>query len=665
MSDRTASRIAWVLWILTVALTAGAAALTVMTRAEPDTSGTGHWLLVLLDMPGFILAFPTVGLVLAARRPGNPIGWLLSAIGLALSLNEFMRLYALYSLNTSPGSLPAGLPVGWVACWNWAFAFPLIPFVFLLFPNGHLPSRRWCPLAWAAGTCGAVVLLLVPFRSGPLEYYPGIENPVGVSAIPPDLLRHIGPLYFLLVFACAASLAVRLRRTRGDERQQLKWVTAAALLIGLEGLVGPNLLPSPVHSISSTIVTVAFAAAIGIAVLKYRLYDIDVLISRSVVYGTLTTAVVGVYLLVTGVGGAALNGTTPLPTVVAAAVVAIGLAPARDRLQRAVDRLLYGERRDPLRAVSHLGDSVAETGERNLLAAVLASVKQAVHASGVKALAPDGRELGAVGAEVRNGESLPLRVGGSQVGVLRVAARGPRDSYRDADRRLLNALAPSVAVVVRALDLTEALEVERDRVVAASAVARDRLRRDLHDGLGPSLSGIGLGLQALDDATRARDTSTALHLLARLRAEVSTAVREVRRILDELRPATLDEMGLVAAVRRHAATVAAASLPVEVTTAELPVLPPQVETAAYRIAQEALTNAARHSRACQARIDLAAADHTLIVTVTDDGVGVGAAPAGIGLASMRGRAESVGGHFRIDTGPGGTTVTATLPLESP
>jgi signal transduction histidine kinase len=636
-------------------------ALLVVTRTVPDDEGGGDWLLTLIQMPGY-LVFPTVGLVLAARRPANPLGWLLSGIGLAWSSNEFMHLYAEYALSYSPGSLPGGLVVGWVACWNYAIAFPLMPFVFLLFPHGQLPSRRWRSLAWMAGTSGAVILLLAPFRSGPLEYFPDIANPVGVSAIQPDFVRFAALPYFALLVTCTASLVVRLRRANGDERQQLKWVTAAALLFGVEALVGPIFLPALLHSVLSGLAVVVFAGAIGIPVLKYRLYDIDMLISRSVVYGTLTAAVVAVYLLMTGLGGVVLNSATPLPAVVAAMVVAVGLAPARDRLQRAVDRLLYGERRDPLRAVSHLGDSVAETGEPNLLAAVLASVKQAVHASGVTVLAPDGRKLGAVGAEVRDGESLPLRVGGTHVGVLRVATRWPRDSYSGADRRLLTALAPSVAVVVRALDLTEALALERDRVVAATAVERDRLRRDLHDGLGPSLSGVGLGLQALDDATRAHDTSTALDLLDRIRTEVSTAIGEVHRILDELRPATLDELGLVAAVRRHAATVAA-SLPVKVTAARLPMLPPQVETAAYRITQEALTNAARHAQARHARIELAPADHTLIITVADDGAGFGPGTAGIGLASMRGRAESIGGHLHIDTGPGGTTVTATLPLE--
>jgi signal transduction histidine kinase len=397
--------------------------------------------------------------------------------------------------------------------------------------------------------------------------------------------------------------------------------------------------------------------------LRYRLLGIEVILRRGLVYVILTAAVIVVYLLATGLGGAALD-RTPLPGVAAAAVVAVGLTPARDRLQRAVDRLLYGERRDPLRAVTHLREEVAEADELDLLAAVLSNVRDALRASGVAVFAPDGRQLGTVGAQTGNSESLPLRVGRQHVGELHVANRGPHENYSAADRQLLAALALPVAVVVRALDLTAALEVERERVVAATRAERDRLRRDLHDGLGPSLSGVGLGLEALDDRTRANATTTATQLLDRIRAEVSTAIGEVRRILDGLRPAALDELGLMAAVRRHAETVSA-SLPVEVAPADLPGLPPQVETAAYRISQEALTNAARHADAQHARVTITAAEHAVTVTVTDDGGGLGATTDGIGLASMRERAETLGGRLSINTGTAGTTVRATLPLEQP
>ena len=261
--------------------------------------------------------------------------------------------------------------------------------------------------------------------------------------------------------------------------------------------------------------------------------------------------------------------------------------------------------------------------------------------------------------------SLPLQVSGRELGTLRVAARSPGEPYTDGDRRLLAALAPQVAVVVRALELAEALESERDRVVAATRAERDRLRRDLHDGLGPSLSGVSLGLQALDTALTVGDQPTATDLLTRISAEAGTAVGEVRRILDDLRPAALDDASLTAAMRRHVDAVAA-GVPVELdVAAAMTPLPSNVETAAYRIAQEALTNVIRHADAGHARLAMATENDTLRLEVTDDGHGFHPARAqGVGLASMRHRAETLGGTFEVTTDETGTSIVATLPLEA-
>jgi signal transduction histidine kinase len=281
-------------------------------------------------------------------------------------------------------------------------------------------------------------------------------------------------------------------------------------------------------------------------------------------------------------------------------------------------------------------------------------------------LAADGSVLATHGASSAGSkaELLPLRVGGRELGVLQIAPRGVGEPYSDGDRRLLAALAPQVAVVVRALELAEALEAERDRVVAATRLERQRLRRDLHDGLGPSLSGVGLGLQALHDARAADDQAAADQLLARIREEVATAVGEVRRILDDLRPAVLDNTRLPDAVRRHAAAVSAGPLQVSVDAADLPILPPAVEAAAYRITQEAVTNVVRHAGAYHAHITLDTSDAALTVTVTDDGHGINRASlGGVGLASMRQPAQALRGTLRVDSGEHGTTVVATLPLQ--
>jgi len=332
-----------------------------------------------------------------------------------------------------------------------------------------------------------------------------------------------------------------------------------------------------------------------------------------------------------------------------------------------VDRLVYGDRRDPMRAVTRLGDRVAAAGETDLLPAVLATVTDAVRAPGAAVLAPDGSLLAAHGATPAssNAELLPLRVGGRELGVLQLAPRGVGEPYTDGDRRLLVALAPQVAVVVRALELAEALEAERDRVVAVTRLERQRLRRDLHDGLGPSLSGVSLGLQALQDARAANDQGPADQLLARIRDEVTTAVGEVRRILDDLRPAVLDSTRLPDAIRRHAAALSTGPVEVSVDAGDLPTLPPAIETAAYRITQEALTNVVRHAGAHHAHITLDASDAALTVTVSDDGHGIHSSthPGGVGLISMRQRAEGLRGRLRVDSGEQGTTVVATLPLQ--
>ena len=306
-------------------------------------------------------------------------------------------------------------------------------------------------------------------------------------------------------------------------------------------------------------------------------------------------------------------------------------------------------------AVTELGDRVADADEADLLPAVLDTVTAALRVQAARIVPP--------GEPADTGEvTVPLRVGGRDVGTLCVAERHAGEPFTPGDRRLLAALAPQVAAVVRALELTRSLERERDRVLTATHAERDRIRRDLHDGLGPSLAGISLGVQAV----QAHLGEQADPLLTRLREEVDAAVGEVRRILDGLRPGALDDVGFVAAVRRHADALAP-SVPVRVTAEELPPLPPDVETAAYRIAQEALTNVARHAGARSAEVGLRARGGRLEVAVADDGAGF--APggddgaAGVGLGSMRTRARAVGGELTVTSGPQGTRVVAGLPLE--
>lgn len=631
------------------------------------------------------LVWAITGAVLVWVRPRNTLGWLVLPVGVS---QAWAVALTAHGWQGQVPSWPAYVgPALYVAGW-------LVPPTLLLalYPDGRLPGPRW---RWPVAAAAAAIVVLsvgVPFPVvGPdhshgwvmvptvperiaqvlVPFQPMYDFRVFVTTVPnastpvfpgwwADWTKLAGwvfkPVLALSMLVIWVGTVTRLVRARPPRRQQLAWLVcavmpflAAAMLFALEYaylLVFASMLLVPV--------------AVAVGVLRYRLLGIEAVLRRGLVYGMFTVAVVAAYLVVTVLAGTALDSPR-LPGVVAAALVAAALAPARDRLQRAADRLVYGERRDPLRAITRLGERVAATGDLDLLPGALASVMAAVHAPGAAVTAPDGRRIAAVGANPDLAAvSLPLVFGGQRLGDLRVAPRRPGETYTSAETRLLTALALQVAVVVRAYDLTKALATEHDRVLAASETERDRLRADLHDGLGPSLSGIGLGLQGLADALDGNPAATVL--LNRIRDEVATAFAEVRRIIDGLRPTALDTLGLVGAIRRHAETVSAA-VPVQVTAGDLPVLPPQVETAAYRITTEALANAARHAGAQHVRVVLVAPNGALRISVADDGHGVGTAAAGVGLTSMRRRTETLGGRLDIDTATAGTTVTATLPLE--
>lgn len=632
-----------------VAVTIGVVALPGAGRLDEVIRGNVDALVA-----GLGAAWALTGAVLAWLRPRNALGWLLLFVGACQALSVALSAYGGYGIAVADPAWPVADWAVWIASAIWLPGLlPLGNLLLALYPDGRLPNASW-RLPAAAAAVG-VVLLTAATLLDPQAYSDIAPGPSPLSARGPARVlawAAAGPLLGGTLTIWVMS-AVRLVRARPPERQQLAWLFfvvvpfLALLFVDRESYwVGVTGLSIPV--------------AVGVGVFRYNLLGIEIVLRRGLLYGALTGVVAAVYFGATAIAGSRPD-RGPLPGVVAAALVAVGLTPLRERLQGGIDRLVYGDRRDPMRAVTRLGDRVAAAEEADLLPAVLATVTAAVRAPGASVLDDGGRVLATEGSTA-DGATLPLRVSGRSVGGLHVAARAPGEAYSQGDRRLLAALAPQVAAVVRALGLAEALEAERDRVVAATRVERDRLRRDLHDGLGPSLSGVGLGLQALDDATAAGDGATAAELLCRIREEVAAAVGEVRQIIDGLRPAVLDGVGLAAAVRRHADAVAA-GVQVDLDVADLPPLPPGVETAAYRIAQEALTNVVRHAGARRVRVTLVATGGVLTVEVADDGAGIRSPGGeGVGLSSMRQRAETLGGTLGVATGDSGTTVVATLPL---
>jgi signal transduction histidine kinase len=596
-----------------------------------------------------LVALLFAGLVIVRTRPRNPIGWMLLGCATALVTAR---------AGTVAGQLvlmldgPMAQWLIWTGDWLWVPAY-VLPFAVLpaVYPSGWPPSPSWRYLAWI-GTAGTVLLTLSVMATS----FPW-PTMLPVSARSVTLLSWGAEV--LVAIAITGEVVATFRsllRARPPERQQRALLMTAVVASGAGVLLVPADIPIPVLPL--------LAVAVAVGVLRYRLLGIEIILRRGLVYTGLTAAVLAVYLTFTGLGAQAL-GQTPLPGVAAATVVAVGLAPARERLQRVVDRFIYGRRPDPVHALGHFGDQVAEADETELLQTALQSVAGSVGATGAAVVADDGHVISSIGAAPCPYEIGSLRFGGRNLGTLHLATRyRPPRSPGPAERRLHTALTTQVAVVLRATRLTEELKAEHHRVVSATRAERDRLRRDLHDGLGPSLSGVSLGLQALTDAVRSNDAAVCEALLERIDTEIATAVQDIRRIIDDLHPAALDRLTLTDAVSRHAASLSG-PITVTVTAADVGALPTNVETAAYRIVTEALTNVARHAFARRVHVDFTTRDRVLRLSVTDDGEGGAHTGApGVGLDSMRRRAEALNGSCTIDSTTGGTTVVVTLPLDT-
>ena len=409
-----------------------------------------------------------------------------------------------------------------------------------------------------------------------------------------------------------------------------------------------------------------------------RAWDWDRVLNRSIVYGTLTGGIILTYAASVVLLRALLPGETPYAVALlstgAGALVAL---PLRDRLQRIVNHLMYGDRDDPYRAIARLGEQLETSiGSEDVLGAIVSTVAQALrlpYAAIELADASDESPTAVHGTPPADADTLlrlPVTYRGDAVGQLLLAPRSPGEAFGDADLRLLGDLARQAGPAVQSVRLTTDLRRSRERLVTALEEERRRLQRDLHDGLGPTLAGALMKMEAARSRLD-RSPGEAASLLGELASDTRRTIEEVRRLTYDLRPPALDQLGLVGALRERAAEFSEAradglEIGIEVP-ADLPPLTAAVEVAAYRIGLEALTNVARHSGARRSTLRLAVADGALEVEVTDDGCGIDAnGHAGVGHRSMRERAEELGGGLEIGrSGTAGTRVHARLPLRGP
>ncbi|HEX5588915.1 MAG TPA: histidine kinase [Candidatus Limnocylindrales bacterium] len=462
-------------------------------------------------------------------------------------------------------------------------------------------------------------------------------------------------------------------------RSQIRWVLVGgamatvpslALLLLPELFLGRPLVPWSAVGLFALPLPIGIAAAI----LRDRLFDIEVAINRALVYGGATAVILTVYVASVTVLGAVLGVQGGFSaSLVATGLAAVVALPIRDGLQRGVNRLMYGDRDDPYRALARLGRRLEAAIDPIEAPTVIArTVAESLRVPWAALRVGPEDETARLIEHGRRppGEvvAVPLVYGAETVGALLVAPRSPVEPLSSADRRLLEALAGQAGPAVRAVGLTLDLIASREHLVAAGEEERRRIRRDLHDGLGPTLAAIGLRAEVAADLV-ARNPEEAARLLGELRTEVRGAIDDIRRLVDALRPPALDELGLVGALRAQAARLGPPPTVDVLADGPIPELPPAVEVAAYRIAVEAITNAARHAGASSCRVRVAApiiGDErpALQLEIADDGAGLPEiVRPGIGLVSMRERAAEVGGSCVVESAPGsGTRVVARLPL---
>jgi signal transduction histidine kinase len=477
------------------------------------------------------------------------------------------------------------------------------------------------------------------------------------------------------------SLIVRLTRAAGEQRQQMQWLVfalAVNAVIFIFILPGELLFHLPIAPATGAAFQQAgallIAAAIAVAVLKYRLYDIELVIRWTLVYGVLVAVVGAAYLALAALLGLVLaRQAQPLAAVAAAVLVAAIFGPLRDRLQRWVDRLVYGERHDPAGVFARVGVRFERLDEAEaLLPELVETIARSLRLDYVSievARAGGPAMTASYGTQADRVPLLfPLRFQGVEVGKLRLSPRR-HEQLSKSETSMLSELAPHIALACHAVTVMDELAGSRADLVSAREEERRRLGRNLHDGLGPSLAAMVLQLEALGDVVDG-DRLRLGPQVARLGEAAKAMVAEVREMAYSLRPATLEQLGLVAALRERALDFSTANgsrggLDVSVDCAsDLSRLPAGVEVAAYRVAVEALANTARHASAKTCSVRLRLEKRSLEVEVVDDGIGVnGAQRAGMGIASMRERATELGGRFSIGGAPGGgTRVLATLPF---
>ena len=620
----------------------------------------------------YILAFVIVGAMIVARRPGNRVGWVCCAIGLFTALYTFISGYTVFGTLVNP-QLPALAFMRWLSNWEWSLPVTLsLFFLPLLFPDGR-PLSKWMWLGGAA----VIIGFALAFAGKPIGEFLAITGNI----------------------AAIASLVVRYQRGGADERQQIRWfalaligvaiVSIAGVFVGLTVYHNSTVVFNPYFDVLIPLAFTGLAISIGIAVMKYRLYDIDVFIRQALVYGALVVIISIVYFLTVVSVGSRLGvpKNDPAGAVAIGAVVALAFQPLRRRLQRLASRLVYGKRATPYEVLSRfshqMGDMVATDELPRQMARVLAegtgadratvwlrvgdALRQAASWPQV-AIDPEFLPLsnGTLPQIEGASETVPVRYQGELLGALTVTKREPMSPT---ERRLLSDLGQESGLVLKNARLTaelvqrlDELQASRERLITAQDTARRQLERNIHDGAQQNLVALKLKIALARRLAQTNPEATQA-ALDELTGETNEAIETLRELARGLYPPILAQEGLVAAIEAQARRL---SIPVEVSGGSLPRLPQEMEASVYFCVLEALQNIAKHSGASRASVSLEQSNGSLVFSIADDGRGLDPAKArsGSGMQNMRDRVEVLGGRFQLESSPGaGTRVVGSIPFD--
>ena len=671
---RGSDRLAWGSVIGTLALFIAGNALRGATptrlMSPRDLAVADGWWIRL--SPLYALAFVLVGALIVRRRPGNRIGWVACGIGLLTAVYEFGLGYETFGTYVSR-SMPALGFVRWLEQWEWALPVVLMLFFLpLLFPDGKPISPRWWWLA---------PVVLVGFGLAMFTIYIG------------QLLGLVGSVL------ANASLFIRYRRAGADERQQIRWFALAGLvlvLVAISGIVVGSLVYhnntvvfNPIFDVLTPLAFTALAASIGIAVLKYHLYDIDVFLRQALVYGTLVVLISVIYFVtVVTVGSRVgqLPRNDPAAGVAVGAIVALLFQPVRRRLQRLANRLVYGKRASPYEVLSQFSKRVSEMYASDELPIRMAQVlAEGTAADSATVWLRVGHELrraaswpaaaaGATTLPFSNdelppisgvAEAVPVRYQGELLGALAVSKRQPMTAT---ESRLLADLSREAGLVLKNTRLTaelvqrlDELQASRQRLVSAQDTERRRLERNLHDGAQQNLVALKLKI-ALMKKLAATDPQRAQATLDELTEDANEAIETLRELARGLYPPILAQDGLLAAVEAQGRRT---QVPVEVAGGPLPRYSQEMEAGVYFCVLEALQNMVKHANATKATVRIDQRDGRLVFSVTDDGRGLDPerVRSGSGMQNMRDRIEVLGGELQVESSPGaGTRVTGSIPV---